>query len=51
MEKMPSFCEGVAGSSADECVANAKAKTPESRKAAADRDALIEKYKKRERRR
>ena len=45
-EKMPSFCEGVAGSSADECVANAKAKTPEIAKAAADRDALIEKYKK-----
>jgi hypothetical protein len=45
-DKMPSFCAGVEGSNADDCVAKAKAKMPEIAKAAADRQALITKYKK-----
>jgi hypothetical protein len=45
-EKMPSFCAGIDGSNADDCVAKAKAKSPEIAKSAADRQALITKYKK-----
>lgn len=45
-DKMPSFCAGVEGSNADDCVGKAKAKMPEIAKAAADRQALITKYKK-----
>ena len=45
-EKMPSFCAGIDGSNADDCVAKARAKSPEIDKSSKDRAALIDKYKK-----